>query len=321
MDNDFKIFGDKNFSDLSKEIYENSKLKKTQIDLLIQEVHGYIQGIEDIAVVGPIIKELMDVGIKNDDNLVKLATLYQRLMAKTMTAESDVTLLSDEEKEELMNALEDASSPQELITESDELSSQKTEEINTEELKNSISNNDARLEQLEKEHETLKNQYVRISADFDNFRKRQSRDQDDLKIQLVSKTLTAILPIVDNFERARQQLKPESEEAQALHRSYQGLYKQLVEVLKQQGVSPMRVVGQQFDPSLHEAVLREPSEEFKEDFIIEELQRGYHLEGKVLRHALVKVSMGPGKQNSQEEVEKDKVEVDIDSEENTSEDV
>ena len=56
MDNDFKIFDGKNFSDLSKEIYENSKLKKTQIDLLIQEVHGYIQGIEDIAVVGPIIK-------------------------------------------------------------------------------------------------------------------------------------------------------------------------------------------------------------------------------------------------------------------------
>jgi len=218
------------------------------------------------------------------------------------------------------NALEDSSSPQELTTESDELSSQKTEEINTEELKNSISNNDARLEQLEKEHETLKNQYVRISADFDNFRKRQSRDQDDLKIQLVSKTITSILPIVDNFERARQQLKPESEEAQALHRSYQGLYKQLVEVLKQQGVAPMRVVGQQFDPNLHEAVLREPSEEFKEDFIIEELQRGYHLEGKVLRHALVKVSMGPGKQNSQEEVEKDKVEEDIDSEATISED-
>ena len=95
----------------------------------------------------------------------------------------------------------------------------------------------------------------------------------------------------------------------------------MVEVLKQQGVSPMRVVGQQFDPSLHEAVLREPSEEFKEDFIIEELQRGYHLEGKVLRHALVKVSMGPGKQNSQQEVEKDTVEGDIDSEINTSEDV
>ena len=187
------------------------------------------------------------------------------------------------------NVLEDSQISEDPIIENDESSSQKIEDINTEDLKNTISNNDARLEQLEKEHETLKNQYVRISADFDNFRKRQSRDQDDLKIQLVSKTITAILPIVDNFERARQQLKPESEEAQALHRSYQGLYKQLVEVLKQQGVAPMRVVGQQFDPNLHEAVLREPSEEFKEDFIVEELQRGYHLEGKVLRHALVKV--------------------------------
>ena len=107
MENDIKIFGDKNFSDLSKEIYENNKLKKTQIDLLIQEVHGYIQGIEDIAIVGPIIKELMDVGIKNDDNLVKLATLYQRIMSKQPIDDSDVGLLSEEEKEQLMASLED----------------------------------------------------------------------------------------------------------------------------------------------------------------------------------------------------------------------
>jgi len=235
--------------------------------------------------------------------------------------QSDNIENKEEDVHDQDNVPENSSSFKEQVNEKKEISSQETEEINTEELKNTITNNDARLEQLEKEHETLKNQYVRISADFDNFRKRQSRDQDDLKIQLVSKSLKAILPIVDNFERARQQLKPESEEAQALHRSYQGLYKQLVEVLKQQGVAPMRVVGQQFDPNLHEAVLREQSEEFKEDFIVEELQRGYHLEGKVMRHALVKVSMGPGKKNSQEEVEKDTVEGDIDSEENTSEDV
>ena len=74
------------------------------------------------------------------------------------------------------NVPEDKSSNQNLTNENNESSSQNTEEINTEELKNTISNNDARLEQLEKEHETLKNQYVRISADFDNFRKRQSRD-------------------------------------------------------------------------------------------------------------------------------------------------
>jgi len=184
---------------------------------------------------------------------------------------------------------------------------------NSEDVLNTV----ARLEQLEKEHQTLKNQYVRIAADFDNFRKRQSRDQDDLKVQLICKSLSAILPIVDNFERARQQLKPESEEAQTLHRSYQGLYKQLVEVLKQQGVAPMRVLGQQFDPNLHEAILKEPSEKENEDIIIEELQRGYHLDGKVLRHALVKVSMGPGPtKNSQEETEKDKVEEGLTSNQN-----
>ena len=136
---------------------------------------------------------------------------------------------------------------------------------------------EARLQQLEKEHETLNSQYMRIAADFDNFRKRQTRDQDDLKIQLTCSTLSEVLPIVDNFERARLQLNPEGEEAQALHRSYQGLYKQLVEVLKNLGVAPMRVVDQAFDPSLHEAVMREPSDEKAEDIVIEELQRGYHL--------------------------------------------
>ena len=109
MEKDFNIFDGKNFSDLSKEIYDNSKLKKTQLDLLIQEVHGYIQGIEDIAIVGPVLKELFDVAVKNDDNLLKLATVIQRIMSKHQTIDdSDIGLLSDEEKEELMASLEDA---------------------------------------------------------------------------------------------------------------------------------------------------------------------------------------------------------------------
>ena len=119
MEKDFKIFGDKNFSDLSQEIYENSKLKKTQIDLLFQEVHGYIQGIEDIAIVGPILKELMDVGVKNDDNLLKLATVIQRIMNKQADVTEETSLLSEDEKEELMNALEDMSG--DLQKKSDEL--------------------------------------------------------------------------------------------------------------------------------------------------------------------------------------------------------
>ena len=119
MEKDFKIFDNKNFSDLSKEIYENSKLKKTQIDLFIQEVHSYIQGIEDIAIVGPVLKELFDVAVKNDDNLLKLATVIQRIMSKHQIDDSDVGLLSEDEKEELMNSLEDAAT--ELQKKSDDI--------------------------------------------------------------------------------------------------------------------------------------------------------------------------------------------------------
>ena len=121
MEKDFNIFDGKNFSDLSKEIYDNSKLKKTQLDLLIQEVHGYIQGIEDIALVGPIIKELFDASIKNDDNLLKLATVIQRIMNKQADAVDDTSLLSEDEKEELMASLEDAAAS--LQNKSDEIQS------------------------------------------------------------------------------------------------------------------------------------------------------------------------------------------------------
>ena len=158
---------------------------------------------------------------------------------------------------------------------------------------------ESQLAALQSEHEALRSQYMRIAADFDNFRKRQSRDQEDLRLHITCTTLGEILPVVDNFDRARQQLNPQSDEAQTLHRSYQGLYKQLVDVFKQLGVSPMRVEGEPFDPNLHEAVMREPSHDHPEDVVIEELQRGYQLHGKVIRHALVKVSMGPGPQGSE----------------------
>ena len=126
MEKDFNIFDGKNFSDLSKEIYDNSKLKKTQLDLLIQEVHGYIQGIEDIAIVGPVLKELFDVAVKNDDNLLKLATVIQRIMSKHQLDDSEVSLLSDDEKEELMSSLEDAAS--ELQKKSDDIDISKIKE-------------------------------------------------------------------------------------------------------------------------------------------------------------------------------------------------
>jgi molecular chaperone GrpE len=153
---------------------------------------------------------------------------------------------------------------------------------------------EADLAALRADYDNLNSQYMRLAADFDNYRKRQSRDNEDQRLQIVCSTLSEILPVVDNFDRARQQLNPQHEEAQTLHRSYQGLYKQLVEVFKQLGVSPMRAEGEPFDPTLHEAVLREESQAHPEDIVIEELQRGYVLNDRVIRHALVKVSMGPG---------------------------
>ena len=119
MEKDFNIFDDKKFSDLSKEIYENSKLKKIQIDLLIQEVHSYIQGIEDIAIIGPVLKELFDVAVKNDDNLLKLATVIQRIMNKQVDVMDDTSLLTDEEKQELMDTLEETAA--DLQDKSDEM--------------------------------------------------------------------------------------------------------------------------------------------------------------------------------------------------------
>ena len=75
-----------------------------------------------------------------------------------------------------------------------------------------------KLASLKAEHEALSGQYMRLAADFDNFRKRQSRDSDDLRLQITCSTLGEILPVVDNFDRARQQLNPQHEEAQTAGR-------------------------------------------------------------------------------------------------------
>jgi molecular chaperone GrpE len=98
---------------------------------------------------------------------------------------------------------------------------------------------------------------------------------------------------VDNFERARSQLKPQNDGEMGIHKSYQSVYKQLVDALKRIGVSPMRPEGKDFDPNLHEAVLRQPTDEHPEGTVMEELQRGYFLGDRVLRHALVKVAAAP----------------------------
>lgn len=146
---------------------------------------------------------------------------------------------------------------------------------------------------LKAQLEDRANQSMRIAADFENYRKRTSKEKDELATQIKGDTIIELLPVVDNFERARSQIKPQTEAEMTIHKSYQSVYKQLVETLKRLGVSAMRAEGQEFDPLLHEAVMREPTADHAEGVVIEEFVRGYQLGDRVLRHAMVKVAAPP----------------------------
>ena len=125
MDKDVKIFDNVSFSDLTRDIYDNSKSKRVQLDLLIQEIHGFIQSIDDAVVVMPIVKEIFDVAIRNDEHLVKLASVLQRIVGKSSGAsESDTMMLSDAEKEELIATLQDTAN--DMQDESDKINKIKT---------------------------------------------------------------------------------------------------------------------------------------------------------------------------------------------------
>ncbi len=150
-----------------------------------------------------------------------------------------------------------------------------------------------KLTEISNQRDAFQSQYLRIAADFDNFRKRNSKEKEDIEIRTKCATIMELLSVVDNFERARTQIKPQNDGEMGIHKSYQGVYKQLVESLKRIGVSPMRPEGQQFDPNLHEAIMRQPTEEHPEGTIMEELQRGYFLGDRILRHSLVKVAAPP----------------------------
>ena len=102
-----EIFEGKTFQDLTKDIYENTTNKKKQIDLLISEIHGFITTIDDVVMVAPIIKEYMEVSVNNDEHLVKLAGVLQRIITKSQGDGDETMLLSESEKEELMGTLQD----------------------------------------------------------------------------------------------------------------------------------------------------------------------------------------------------------------------
>ena len=122
-----EIFEGKSFQDLTHDIYKNTTDRKKQIDLLISEIHGFITTIDDVVMVAPIIKEYMEVSVKNDEHLVKLAGVLQRIISKSQGDSDESMLLSDEEKEELMGTLQDTVN--DLQKESDKLEVTKNKTI------------------------------------------------------------------------------------------------------------------------------------------------------------------------------------------------
>jgi molecular chaperone GrpE len=148
-------------------------------------------------------------------------------------------------------------------------------------------------ESLKAESEESKNQYLRLAADFENFRRRTQQEKENFEIQVKISTVTDLLSVVDNFERARSFVKPQTEGETALHNSYQGVYKDMVAQLKKIGVAPMRAEGKEFDPNLHEALMSEPTADHPEGTVMQELIRGYMMGDRVIRHARVKVAAPP----------------------------
>jgi molecular chaperone GrpE len=147
------------------------------------------------------------------------------------------------------------------------------------------------LDDKSQQADLAKAQYARLAADFDNYRRRTAKETENLEVQAKKNVITELLPVIDNFERARTQLKPETEGEKAIHSSYQGVYKTLVDCLKKMGVAAMRPEGQEFDPNYHEAMLREATNEYPEGTVIEQLMRGYTIGDTILRHAMVKVAV------------------------------
>ncbi|WOK92131.1 hypothetical protein Cni_G00822 [Canna indica] len=147
---------------------------------------------------------------------------------------------------------------------------------------------------LSEELLTERDRVLRISADFDNFRKRTERERLSLMTNVQGEVIESLLPVLDNFERAKSQIKVETEGEEKINNSYQSIYKQFLEILTSLGVEAVETVGSAFDPLLHEAIMRGESSEFEDGIISQEFRRGFKLGERLLRPSMVKVSAGPG---------------------------
>lgn len=144
------------------------------------------------------------------------------------------------------------------------------------------------LDELRREKEALQDRLLRTAAEFDNYRKRVERERRDLADYTKGEILADLLPIVDNFERALQ--TSSGTDAEGLRKGVDLIHRQMLDFLRKRGVTPIEALGTDFDPTVHEAVIHEPSAAHRDGEVIAELQRGYRVGEKLLRPAMVKVA-------------------------------
>lgn len=145
---------------------------------------------------------------------------------------------------------------------------------------------------LQQERDETRDRLLRMTAEFDNYRKRIDRERRDLSDVLTMDIVRDLLPVVDDLERAMAApgALDTSPELAAYHQGVTLIHRQLLDQLRKRGVEPMEVVGQPFDPAWHEAVAHEPAGDRPDGQIVAELRRGYRIGARLLRAAMVKVA-------------------------------
>lgn len=133
----------------------------------------------------------------------------------------------------------------------------------------------------------LRDKYLRLAAEFDNYKRRTAKERSDLFKSANQELMTVLLPVIDDFERARTHTQA-SDDVQVVRESVDIIYNKLVKTLQQKGLTAMETKGGGFDPDLHEAITQipAPSEELKGK-VVDEVEKGYYLGDKVIRHAKV----------------------------------
>lgn len=147
----------------------------------------------------------------------------------------------------------------------------------------------AEFDKLKEDYDKLNNQYLRLAADFDNFRKRQEAERENLLKYGLENAMKKMLDVLDNFDRGEKALE-KVEDCQQVKDSFNLVHKQTLEVMTKLGLELIEAENQEFDPNFHEAVMRTPTEEHPENTVISVLQKGYKIGDKVLRPALVNVA-------------------------------